>query len=97
MWGNTIIWDAGQPGSKAVVNHEYVHVLQYRRDGVGFLGSYALQDVQLTVDNARRVSRGDAAIEKYKGGNAYETQAERVGVAYEPERSWFLPNLWNLP
>jgi len=84
-YGN-VIHLAGEPSgpeARVLLNHEYVHVLQARHHGLGFLARYLLEAW-------RAVRRG----EDYYRGNAMERQAYELAglLAARPN----LPDLWEL-
>lgn len=86
-YGNTVhLWPAPEDPERArvLLNHEYVHVLQARRDGAVFIVRYLAG-----AWGARR--RG----KHYYWGNPYEVQAydvERLLAAHP-----WLPDVWELP
>jgi len=82
-YGHYIHFSQGQI-PRLLINHEYVHVLQTRRDGMSFLIRYAIQQFK-----ARRRGRHPY------WDNAYE--AEALAIERHLTQHPWLPNLWDLP
>ena len=83
--GNAILLRSAAHGSDPeTLNHEYMHVLQYRRDGLRFLLRYAYYFL-------RPIGRRNP----YYGGNPYETEAQAISDRYRTH-PW-LPDVWDLP
>ncbi len=54
-WGNTIIIGEDERGDRPILEHEYVHVLQYRRKGILYAPSYLRHGLYNWAENPYEV------------------------------------------